>query len=83
MKLTKHARIRSQQRNISNEDIRFLMSHGEPKERPGNVMEYRIRRKDKDRLVAQRRQEIQLLERLSKKAALVDGDNIITVYNLR
>ena len=83
MKLTNHAIIRSQQRNISIEAIRLLIAHGEPTEKPGNVMEYRIRRKDRDRLVAQKRQEIQVLERLSKIAAIVDGDYIITIYNLR
>ena len=42
MKLTRHARIRSQQRNISIEDIGFLISYGKPSQRPGNVTEYRI-----------------------------------------
>jgi hypothetical protein len=71
MKITKHAKIRSQQRGFSQEDVRLLMLIGEATQKPGNVMEYKIGKRF-----------IQRLDKLAKKAALVNGDNIITVYNL-
>jgi hypothetical protein len=72
MKLSKHAKIRSQQRGFSQEDVRLLILIGEATEKPGNVTEYKIGK-----------QFIQRLDKLSKKAALVAGNNVITVYNLR
>lgn len=83
MKLTKHAKIRSQQRGFSKEDITWLMLLGEPKEKPGKVMEYTIKGRDKDIIVSKFKKIIQLLDKITNKAVLVDGDDIITVYNLR
>jgi hypothetical protein len=83
MKITKHAKIRSQQRWFSEEDIMLLMLFGDATEKPGNAIEYKIGKKHKDSLVSKIKQFIQRLDRITKKAALVDGDNIITVYNLR
>lgn len=83
MKLTKHAKIRSQQRGFFEEDIILLMLLGEATEKPGNVMEYKIGKRHKDNLVSKFKQIIQRLDKLNKKAALVDRDDIITVYNLR
>ncbi len=83
MKLTKHAKIRSRQRGFSEEYIRWIMLFGEPIVKPGNVMEYRITGKDKDIIVSKLKRIIQALDKLSKKAVLVGGDDIITVYNLR
>jgi hypothetical protein len=83
MKLTKHAKIRSQQRGFSKEDISWLMLLGEPKAKPGNVMEYTVKGRDKDIIISKLKKIIQLIEKIGKKAILIDGEDIITVYNLR
>jgi hypothetical protein len=83
MKLTKHAKIRFQQRGFSKEDIDLLMHFGEPKEKLGNATEYTIKGRDKDIIVGKLKRIIQRLEKITKKAVLANGDDIITVYNLR
>jgi hypothetical protein len=67
MKLTKHTKIRSQQRGFSKEDITWLMLLGEPNVKPGNVMEYTIKGKDKDIIVSKLKKLSKHLINLAKK----------------
>jgi hypothetical protein len=82
MNITKHARVRSQQRGISEEIIMLLLLLGEPRGKPGNAMEYRIGKKLKGDIVGKLKKLIQLLDKIDNKAAIVDGEDIITVYNV-
>ena len=52
MNISKHAKMRSQQRGFSEEDIWLLLTLGEPTEKPGNVMEYKIGKRNKENLVS-------------------------------
>lgn len=72
MKLTKHATIRSRQRGFSEEIIGLIRLIGDPSIMPGNVTRLSITKRT-----------LQLIDKAKKKAILIDGNEIITVYNLR
>jgi len=52
--------------------------------RQGDTLEYRLQKKDRDRLVKHLKHLINSVDRCSNKAVLVDSDmkEIVTVYNL-
>ena len=83
MKISKHAKIRAQQRAVSEEDIMLVMLFGEARKKPGNALEYAIGGKKKEIIVSKLKQIIQRFDRITNKAVLVDGEDIITVYNTR
>lgn len=84
MELSKHAKIRSQQRSIPENYINMIMQFGTPTRRPGNALEYKINRKSKNHVISHLKHLINIVDKCSKKAVLVDAENlnkIITVYN--
>ena len=85
MELSKHAEIRSQQRSIPKDYIEMIMEYGTPTKKPGNAFEYKLHRKNRDRVISHLKHLITLVDKCTKKAVLVDADNVcdvITVYNL-
>lgn len=75
MELTGHASKRSRQRGFQEGDIELIMNFGTPITRPGNAVEFQMRRKNIKNIV-------QALDRISHKGVLIDQEKIITVYNL-
>jgi len=75
MELTGHANKRSQQRGFQKGDIELIMNFGTPVTRPGNAVEFQMRRKNIKHIV-------QALDRISHKAVLINQEKVITVYNL-
>jgi len=76
MDLTAHAEVRKQQRGFQADDIDLIVTFGTPIKRPGNTIEYRMRKKDGKRL-------IQRLDKILDKAVLVSEDDaVVTVYNI-
>jgi len=51
MQLSKHAAVRSQQRGIPKDYIQMIMEYGTPTRKPGNAFEYKIHRKNRDRVI--------------------------------
>jgi len=80
---TNHAKIRCQQRGIKNNHVDLILKHGTPIRRPGNVMEYRLYKRDKARIIETLKKDIQSMDKCTSKAVLVDAktEEIITVYN--
>jgi len=85
MKRTRHAITRSQQRGIKNNHVDLILQHGTPIRRPGNVMEYRLHKKDKMKIIENLKRDIQNMDKCTSKAVLVDNNTreIITVYNMK
>lgn len=75
MELTGHANKRSRQRGFQEGDIELIMNFGTPIKRPGNTVEFQMRRKNIKDIV-------QALDRIRHKAVLTDREKVITVYNL-
>jgi hypothetical protein len=84
MRLSKHASVRSRQRGFPVDCISLIINFGTPIRRPGDALEYRLRKKDKVKVINYYKHQIQLLDKAAEKAVLVSGDTaeIITVYNL-
>ncbi|HAY20901.1 MAG TPA: hypothetical protein DCY27_01785 [Desulfobacterales bacterium] len=81
MKMTKHAKIRSQQRGISAQMVEVVMSLGEPEKRPGNALEYKIRKRDKNYAISFLKRLIQIIDKSSEISVIVgDIDQVLTVY---
>ena len=75
MELTGHANKRSRQRGFQEGDVELIMSFGTPITRPGNAVEFQMRRKNIKHIV-------QALDRINNKAVLINQEKVITVYNL-
>jgi transposase len=84
MKVSNHANRRSQQRAIPKDYIELILEYGTPVRRQGDTLEYRLHKKDRDRLVKHLKHLINSIDRCTNKAVLVDSDmkQIVTVYNL-
>jgi hypothetical protein len=84
MKISNHAHKRSQQRGIPKDYIEIILRYGTPVRRQGDTLEYRLHKKDKDRIVSHLKQLIQSIDKCTNKAVLVDSnlEEIVTVYNL-
>jgi hypothetical protein len=84
MEMSSHSEIRCQQRGISQDQVELIISYGQKYPRPGGVWEYRLRKKDKDRLIAALKRQIQMIERSVGKGVLISGDleTVVTTYHL-
>ena len=82
MKLSKHAKIRSQQRGIPNKLIKMVIIHGKPERGPGGAHIYMLTKKVKNKIIMQMKQYIQVLEKSSNIKVVVSADEeIITAYH--
>lgn len=52
MNISKHAKIRCQQRGLSEKDIMVICAFGEPRVCPGGALEYKIMGYEKDNLIS-------------------------------
>lgn len=84
MHISKHARIRCQQRGFRQDYLDIILTYGSPERKPGNVMEFKLSKKDRARIEGELKNLIQALHKLSKKAVIVScaTGEIITAYNL-
>lgn len=83
MRLSVHSMVRSQQRGIPLDMIEIILRFGTPEKRPGNVLGYRLRKRDKARIVSSLKRQIQRIEKAAAKAVLVAEDGtVITAYNV-
>ncbi len=76
---TRHAETRTQQRGIRGRDIRMIEEFGTPVDRDTWLM----RRRDVAREIANRKREIQLLERLKNRKVVIIDEHVITAYRSR
>lgn len=81
--MSKHAKIRTQQRGISRKLVEIITLLGEPIKRPGNATEFRINRKDKNNVIKLLKEIIHLLDKSSNVSVILDSDmdEVITVYH--
>jgi len=79
-----HVKVRCQQRGISQDQIDLIVSHGQKCRRPGGALEYRLLKKDKDRLISILKKQIHMVERSIGKGVLAsdDQETVITIYHL-
>ena len=85
MDMTKHAEMRSQQRGILPDAIDLIVQFGRPTRKPGNVLEFRLDRRDRGRIITHLKRQIQSIDKTLNKAVLVDAEKqeIITAYVLK
>ena len=80
MDITKHAKIRCQQRGIPKNYIDLILQFGTPLCKPGGAIEYRINKKYKSQIQAHLKNLINRLDKIGNKAVLVSDNQVITVY---
>lgn len=73
---TRHGRTRTQQRGFRRRDIRLIQQFGTPVDRDTWLM----RRQDVAREIANRKREIQTLERLKNRKVVIRDERVITAY---
>jgi hypothetical protein len=85
MKYSKHAQTRAQQRGILPDAIDLIVHFGRPVRRPGNVLEFRLGKKDRGRVIEHLKRQIQSIDKTLNKAVLVDAERqqVITTYVLK
>ena len=76
---TRHGRTRTQQRGIRGRDIRLIQQFGTPVDRDTWLM----RSRDVAREIANRKREIQTLERLKNRKVVIRDEHVITAYPSR
>ena len=76
---TQHAETRMQQRGIRRKDIRLILLFGTRIDEETWIM----RKKDANREIASRKQEIKVLERLENRKVVISGGHVITAYPSR
>ena len=79
MIFTTHARMRTQQRALRRRDIRLIQEFGTPVDRDTWVLLSR----DVAREIANRKREIQTLERLKNRKVVIIDEHVITAYRSR
>ena len=84
MVISNHTQIRCQQRGIPKEYVELIIQHGQQCRRQGSALEYRLLKKDKDRLISFLKKQIHMVERSVGKCVLVseDHETVITTYHL-
>ena len=81
MMFTQHAQQRCQQRGITEGGVNMIMRYGSEHFASGGALELCITNKDLERLKQKHREEERVIRKLLKKAIIVDGESIITVYH--
>ena len=76
---TLHAQTRTQQRGIRGRDIRLIQEFGTQIDRDTWLM----RKRDVVREIANRKREIQTLERLENRKVVIKDEHVITAYPSR
>lgn len=79
MIFTRHAEMRTQQRGIRKRDIELIQVYGTPVD----VDTWLMRKRDVVREIANRKREIQLLERLRNRKVVIRDERVITTYPSR
>jgi hypothetical protein len=76
--------MRCQQRGISQDQVELIISYGQKYKMPGGAWEYQLRKRDKDRVIAELKRQIQLLDTAVGKGVLISGDEetVVTTYHL-
>jgi hypothetical protein len=84
MKMSHHSRTRCQQRGISPAQVELILSYGQKYRRSGGAWEYRLRKRDKDKLISALKRQMQMIEKSVGKGVLISGDleKVITTYPL-
>ena len=80
MDISKHAKIRCQQRGIPISIVDLIMQFGTPIPKAGGAFEFRILRKDKNRVQSYLKQLTSLLNKTSDIALIESNGKILTVY---
>lgn len=82
MEISKHAKIRSQQRAIPASVIDLILEYGKPHKTTGNALRYEVEREKIPMLQSRLKRLIQKVEKIKNTAVLVaDDGTIITVYH--
>ena len=83
MKISKHAKKRIQQRGIPENSIELILEYGSPIRKPSDAYEYKVHKKEKNRIISNLKHLINIVETLPQKAVLVSNDcEVITVYHI-
>lgn len=81
---TQHAVMRMNQRAISLDDIRMIISKGRGEDAPGSAERYSIKEKERIALIEYHRNEMKLLEKSGGKTVIVGANGrVITAYRGR
>lgn len=82
MKLTDHAKARSQQRGIPTSLIDLIVRYGTPKKVVGNAIAYEVNGRVKNRLIARLKYLIRLIEKMPGKVIIESEDGaVLTTYH--
>lgn len=83
MEMSQHAKVRMQQRGIPEAVVDILVLYGTPVRKKGNALEYRFKKNEIARAVADLQHTINSLKRAVNTSVLVSSDtgDVITVYH--
>lgn len=67
MDISKHAKIRSQQRGVPRDEIDSIIQFGKPQCKPGGAIEYTVSKRDRNRMIIHLKHLINHLDKQIKR----------------
>jgi len=80
MRISRHARVRSQQRGMSEFAIQMILQHGKISFAPGGTRKIFLGNKEHSKIVGELKKTIQELDHAKGGTLIFNNDQIITVY---
>lgn len=80
MNITEHAKVRQQQRGISNITLDIIEQNGRCEKAPGGALKIFFGFKEHKRTIDELKRTIQMLDKVKGGTLIIKEDKIITVY---
>jgi hypothetical protein len=80
MELTKHAKLRQDERGIPNSLLDVILENGIPTDAPGGAIKIFFGKREHQKTVSALKKVIQMLDKAKGGTLIVKDDNILTVY---
>lgn len=80
MNTTNHAKIRQQQRGISNEALDIIERNGRCEKAPGGALKIFFGLKEYQKTIKDLKRTIQMLDKVKGGTIIINEDQIVTVY---
>ena len=80
MNMTNHAKIRQQQRGISNIALDIIEQNGKCEKAPGGALKIFFGYKEYQRTIDDLKRTLQMLDKVKGGTLIINGDKIVTVY---
>lgn len=80
MTMSRHAEMRERQRGIKNDELITISVYGTWEKAKGGADIWKLSRREAARLIEEKKREINLIQRATRRRMVVKGGVVLTVY---